>query len=97
MEFKNKDLEQIQKRKVDFIRKYGPHDIVHDIDYLLDEMGRYRRKEVEDGWHDTQSKLVIAAMRHLSTVHSGKEYSPTTCSQCEQARSVMMDMRAGKI
>ena len=95
MEFEEEDLKKIALRKAEFVQKYGALDIHADIEYLLDEVGRYRRKEAEDGFLDDDAKNIIAAMRHLST--RKHQYDPNTCSQCEAAKRVMVAMKEEKL
>ena len=95
MEFNDKDLADIALKKTKFIQSYGALDIFSDIEYLLEEMGKYRRREREDGFLDTDAKNIIASMRHLST--RKHQYDPNTCSQCEGAKKVMMAMKEGKL
>lgn len=97
MEFPEQDLKKIIHRKIDFVRKYGAHDIVTDIDYLITELVRYRRKEFEDGFLTQDDKNLIAAFRHLSGTHVGNAYNPDGCSQCAAAKQIMIAIREGKM
>ena len=95
MQFNESDLEEIHLRKTKFIQNYGALDIFSDVEYLLTEMAKYRRKEDEYGFLTEDKKEIIAAMRHLST--RDHVYDVTACSQCHAARKIMMAMKAGEL
>ena len=95
MEFEEEDLKKIALRKAQFVQTYGALDIHADIEYLLTEVSRYRRREAEDGFLDEDAKNIIAAMRHLSV--RTHPYNTATCSQCEGAKKIMVAMKAEKL
>lgn len=95
MEFNDSDLAEIHLKKTQFIQRYGALDIFSDIEYLLDEMAKYRIKEREYGWLGEDEKNIISAMRHLSV--RTHEYNPTTCAMCRSAQKVMRAMKAGEL
>jgi len=95
MEFNESDLQGIHLKKTKFIQSYGALDIFSDIEYLLNEVASYRRKESEYGWLGEDQKNIIEAMRHLST--RSHSYNPTTCGLCHGAQKVMQAMKAGEL
>lgn len=95
MEFNESDLQEIHLKKTKFIQSYGALDIFSDIEYLLNEVSTYRRKEAEYGWMGEDEKNIIGAMRHLSIRQHA--YNPTTCGLCHGAQKVMQAMKAGEL
>jgi len=95
MEFNESDLQEIHLKKAQFIKNYGALGIFSDIEYLLDEVANYRRKEKEYGWLGEDEKNIIAAMSHLSK--RTHPYNPGTCGLCHSAQKVMKAMKAGEL
>jgi hypothetical protein len=96
MDFNEQDLVDISLRKQKFVQSVGPLEIASDVEYLLSELAKYRRKEQQYGWMDTDKKMLIAAFRHLACVHNGALYQPKECSECYAAQKAMNAMRGGE-
>ena len=97
MDFNEQDLVDISLRKQKFVQSVGPLEIASDVEYLLSELAKYRRKEAEYGWMDVDQKMLIAAFRHLACVHGGSLYKPNECSECYAAQKAMNAMRGGEV
>lgn len=95
MEFPDKDLDAIDRTRHEFVRKYGPHTLATDVDYLLGELRNMRRKSREDGFLNADNKQIIASFRHMCT--RDHKHDPRHCGQCKLAEDTVKAVRGGEI
>ena len=89
------ELEQIHLRKTQFIQKYGPHDIVHDVETLLGMIANYQRQEKEYGFMSADKIEMINALRHMCT--RNHPHNSNDCYECRRAEDVIGEVKAGKL
>ena len=92
------DLKEMDLRRQNFVRKYGPHEeFVGDMGGLISEVSSLRYRIDSIGLLDEKSREIIASFRHMVTRSPDHGIKNNGCYLCDQTRELIKSIRGGKI
>jgi len=92
------DLKNIEMRRQNFVRKYGPHEeFVSDMGGLISEVAMLRDKADTEGYLDDTAKEILASFRHMVTRSADHGFKGNGCGICDRTRAMIEKIRKGDL
>jgi len=92
------DLREMDIRRQNFVRKYGPHEeFVGDMGSLISEVSSLRYKIDSAGLLDDGAREIIASFRHMVTRSPDHGIKDNGCYLCDRTRELIKAIRGGDI